>query len=152
MSLECGAASRTSSRALRLAGALLLGALASGCGSPLPLVLTGTGPQRAVAVPYPPPAALPEIVPSPPSERAAWLDGHWTWRGDTWVWQRGGYVEQRPGVVRVPWRLEYTENGTLLFYSENWVRTDGRTVIPPRIVKPPGYPPTPRVAEDARVP
>ena len=50
--------------------------------------------MRAYAeVPYPPPAALVEVVPNAPGDDGAvWVDGHWLWRGRYYVWERGGWL------------------------------------------------------------
>ena len=111
----------TSARAALLRFAVFsTSAVAFSCGAPtVPEPTSASNDElqeepRSVDVTHPPPAALPEIVPDPPSKTAVWLDGQWAWQGRTWLWRRGGWVE--PGNLRlVPSRIVYDRVGTLSF-------------------------------------
>lgn len=72
-----------------LAALLLLFA----CAEALPLPELGPHvEEEPLVVPYPPPAARPEIVPDKHGKSEVWVDGQWLWRGRRWVWQAGGFV------------------------------------------------------------
>jgi len=59
----------------------------------------------------PPPARV-EVRPVAPYPEAAWIDGHWDYRGGNWVWLQG-YWERRPypGAVWVPGHWRETPEG-----------------------------------------
>ena len=86
-----------------------------GCGGSLPLPAQTAPPAEAyVEVPYPPPAALSEMISERPASDTVWRDGGWVWRGRYYVWERGGWV--RPGELRfAPWRLRYEPDGQAMF-------------------------------------
>jgi hypothetical protein len=94
-------------------------------------------------VPYPPPAAVPEVAPPRPSKQgAAWLDGSWQWTGDTYVWLRGGWVVPPRGARIVPWTLRYEDDGSLWFSPTDWVDEQGRPIRHPEILEPASFPRT----------
>jgi hypothetical protein len=96
-------------------------------------------------VPYPPPAAVPEVQPPAPSDnRVVWVDGGWRWTGRRYVWCRGGWVVPPEGARFVPWTLRYESDGTLWFAPAEWLDAAGRNVSRPKLVKPADYPPTRR--------
>ena len=49
------------------------------------------------------PAPIREDVPRPPGPGYAWVQGHWTWRGNGWAWQSGywyaGAVRPMPALI-----------------------------------------------------
>ena len=121
--------------ALLLASVLLL---VSGCGSAVPKPETGPHPRDAyVEVPYPPPAAVAEVVPEQPDSAAVWTDGQWTWRGRYFVWQRGAWVIPPRDAYFAPWTRFYGKDGALFFADGTWRAKKGRkTVAPPPVLKP----------------
>lgn len=64
---------------------------AMGCNqSALPLPKMGPNENTAYTIiPFPPPAAKAEIIPTKPGNRVVWVDGSWTWDRRRWVWQKG---------------------------------------------------------------
>lgn len=126
--------------------ALLFGFVA-GCGGSLPLPAQTAPPADAyVEVPYPPPAALSEMIPEQPASDTVWRDGGWVWRGRYYVWERGGWV--RPGDLRfAPWRLRYEPNGQAMFAASVWVDEKGQMRRPPPILVPALTPPNEGTAE-----
>jgi len=105
-------------RELRSAGLAL--ALAA-CGSSLPDPQSTTHlANDFVEVPYPPPAALVEVVPDRPDHHALWVDGNWVWRGRYYVWQRGGWVHAPADAAYASWQAYLTRDGRLLFAPATW--------------------------------
>jgi hypothetical protein len=104
------------------------------CASSLP------GPPRIIhppnayeEVPYPPPAALVEVVPSFPGSPAVWLDGYWTWQGKFYLWRRGGWVDVPHGSYFAEWQSYYTADGRLMFARGAWYQSDRSRVRGPAI-------------------
>jgi len=94
-----------------------------------------------VEVPYPPPAALSELVPPrPETEGAVYQDGGWAWRGHYYVWQRGGWVKPKPGARLAPWMVRYAPDGRAFFSENRWVDAHGQLARPPRILVPSSTP------------
>lgn len=78
------------------------------------------GPGEATCVPYPPPAAKVEEVPTRPNDRAVWVDGQWTWETRRWVWKSGGWAVPPPGGWYARWKVDRLENGALAFVPGHW--------------------------------
>lgn len=109
----------------------------AGCGGTLPLPAQSVPPEEAyVEVPYPPPAALAELVPPRPARDAVWRDGGWAWRGGYYVWERGGWVRPPAGARYAPWRFKYLPDGKGLFAESVWVDERGRRIRQPPIIVP----------------
>jgi hypothetical protein len=118
------------------------------CGSALPKPELGPHPPDAyVVVPYPPPAAIVEIVPDQPDSAAVWVDGQWSWRGRYFVWQRGGWVVPPKDAYFSRWAKRYGKDGTLYFADATWRSSAGRRLPPPPVVRPAGSPPEPEIPE-----
>lgn len=115
---------------LLAAVSIVLGSCASSVPGPQ---LLAHPPDAYVEVPYPPPAALVEVVPASPSSTLVWLDGYWTWQGKLYVWMRGGWVFVPAGERFAPWQSFYTRNGLLMFAPGSWYMPDGTRVRPPAI-------------------
>lgn len=98
-------------------------------------------------VPYPPPAALTELVPDSPAPDAVWVDGGWVWRGSYYVWDRGGWVQAPANFRFAPWRLRYLPNGQAQFAKNLWLDARGERVRPPRVLRPARTPPNEVTAE-----
>jgi hypothetical protein len=95
--------------------------LAAACGGSLPAPEAGTHPPSAfVEVPYPPPAALVEVVPDAPDRDSVWVDGNWVWRGRHYVWQRGGWVHAPEHGAYATWQAHLASDGRLLFAPGAW--------------------------------
>lgn len=126
---------------------VLISAFAAGCGGSLSLPAQTAPPADAyVEVPYPPPAALSEMIPKQPASDTVWRDGGWVWRGRYYVWERGGWV--RAGDLRfAPWRLRYEPNGQAMFAASVWVNRNGQMVRPPPFLVPAVTPPNEGTAE-----
>ena len=85
------------------------------CGGSLPAPSTTQHPLSAyVEVPYPPPAALAEMVPARPEGDVVWIDGEWRFHGDSYVWRRGGWVAPPPSGRFAAWRSWYRRDGRLM--------------------------------------
>jgi hypothetical protein len=98
-------------------------------------------------VPYPPPAALSELVPEPPARDAVWTDGSWVWRGSYYVWDRGGWVRPAEGLRFSPWRLRYSTGGQAQFARSHWVNERGERTRGPIVERPAATPPNEVTAE-----
>lgn len=104
------------------------------CSSGLPAPDSAKHPARAfIEVPYPPPAALVEVVPDPP-EGCVWVDGHWIWRGSYYVWQRGGWLRPPADARYATWQSVFARDGRLLFAPGAWYDASSRPVAPPKLV------------------
>lgn len=91
------------------------------CASSLPTPARTEHPQNAfVEVPYPPPAALVEVVPKRPNGDAVWVDGAWAWRGRYYVWQRGGWLLPPQDAAYASWQAQLAADGRLLFAPGTW--------------------------------
>ncbi|HTQ05783.1 MAG TPA: hypothetical protein VMI54_18095 [Polyangiaceae bacterium] len=120
---------------------------AAGCGASLPQPRQAApAPDSFIEVPYPPPAALSELIPKRPRGDVVFQDGGWTWRGRYFVWQRGGWVA--PGALRFcPWAFHYLDDGRAMFSPSHWVDARGVPVRPPVILVPSITPPNEVTAE-----
>jgi len=107
--------------------------LAMACGSSLPSPQTAQHTSQAfVEVPYPPPAALVEVIPERPDGDAVWVDGSWEWRGRSYVWQRGAWVHAPAGAAYATRQAYLAEDGRLLFAPGTWYDAERRVVGAPR--------------------
>ena len=87
-------------------------------------------------VPYPPPAAMVEVVPVSPSSALVWLDGSWTWQGQYYLWMRGGWVfVLRAGITLTGNHFTRTMN-IFMFAPSAWYSADGKRIRPPAIQLP----------------
>ena len=113
-----------------------------GCAGSVPKPASGMHPCDAfVEVPYPPPAAVAEVIPPKPRADAVWMDGQWSWRGRYYVWQRGGWVLPPPGgAYLAPWTRYYDKDGTLFFADGVWRAKDGSRLMPPPKILPAAEP------------
>jgi len=84
--------------------------------------------EEPVTVPYPPPPARVEIIPSPPAElkKPVWIDGEWQWRSRRWVWQAGKWEVPVAGGYYAPAATVRLADGTLVFYKGTW-KVPGKT-------------------------
>jgi hypothetical protein len=104
------------------------------CGSSLPTPEIRAHPPlttKDMEVPYPPPAARPEIIPPKPREGAVWVDGEWSWQGKQWTWESGGWVMPPARAFFSPWVLYRQSNGTLRFTPGTWHKDDGQPLPKP---------------------
>ena len=124
-------------------------ALAAACGATLPQPRFTAPPEEAfVSVPYPPPAALSELIPpQPKAAGVVFQDGAWVWRGNYYVWQRGGWVVPPSGAQLAVATLRYLPDGRANFAAPRWVDAKGQRVRPPRILVPASTPPNEVTAE-----
>jgi hypothetical protein len=90
------------------------------CGASTPLVPRGPHPphvQEFVAVPYPPPPAQVEEIPSNHrNERCAWVDGHYRWEGRGFSWQAGRWVLPPGGCYYAPPVVAWSKGGEPRLY------------------------------------
>lgn len=117
--------------------ALLLLISSSACGGSLPHPEATEHPPIAYAeVPYPPPAALAEVVPKRPAGDVVWLDGDWTFRSTGYAWVRGGWVTPPVNARYAASRVIYTGDGRILFAPAGWYTRTGERVERVRPVAP----------------
>jgi hypothetical protein len=111
--------------------------VASACASTLPGPPRAVHPARAfIEVPYPPPAALVEVVPERPDAKGVvWVDGHWVWRGRYYVWQRGGWIQPPEDGAYASWQAMLSPDGRLLFAPGAWYDATQRELPPPAPVR-----------------
>lgn len=108
-----------------------------GCGGSLPAPASAEHPLSAyVEVPYPPPAALSEMVPKKPAARVVWIDGEWRYHGDSYVWRRGGWVTPPPGGRFAAWRSWYRRDGRLMLAPGSWYDAKHDRLRTPEPVEP----------------
>jgi hypothetical protein len=95
-----------------------------------------------IEVPYPPPAALAEIVtPPPPVGDLVWLDGDWTFRGKSYAWRRGGWFSAPTGARYAPSKVLYVAGGSLMFAPGTWYDSQGQALPRQRPVRAAATPP-----------
>jgi hypothetical protein len=82
--------------------------------------------DEMIEVPYPPPPARVEIIPSQKDRREVWIDGQWDWTGNEWRWDDGSWVIPPSGAHFTPWITERQEDGRLLFARAAWRDERGR--------------------------
>jgi hypothetical protein len=108
----------------RAAAALALAALALvACGSSLRVPKSGPHvDEEPVLVPYPPPPARVEVIPSPPANvrGAVWIDGEWLWKGARWVWQSGQWQAPYPDGYYAPPATLRLADGSLVYFPGTW--------------------------------
>jgi hypothetical protein len=100
-----------------------------------------------VEVPYPPPAALVEVVPERPDRSAVWVDGYWVWRGRSYVWQRGGWVHAPDGAAYASWQANLAQDGRLLFAPGTWYDDKRQRLDPPSVLEAARTPPNQTTSE-----
>jgi hypothetical protein len=123
--------------------------IVTACGTTLPQPgFAAPPPEAFISVPYPPPAALSELIPPRPKEPGVvFQDGSWVWRGRYYVWQRGGWVRPPSGARLAVATLKYMPDGRAYFAQARWVDANGRLVRAPRILVPSITPPNEVTAE-----
>jgi hypothetical protein len=115
---------------------------ATACASSLPAPEAAEHPLKAYSeVPYPPAAALVEVVSRRPPSRPergelVWIDGHWTWRGTEYSWRRGGWVIAPPDSRFAAWNVFIAEDGRILFAESAWYDAQGLRLRGPKIILP----------------
>lgn len=120
----------------------VLASTLSGCAGSLPAPEEAIHRHDAyVEVPYPPPAALVEVIPEPWPAGAVWVDGNWVWRGRYYVWQRGGWMKDIDGLSYASWKCRLANDGRLLFAKGTWYDSHREQAPAPPIVKPAHTPP-----------
>jgi hypothetical protein len=120
----------------RVLSLLLVGVVSTACSSSLPMPPVTAHPKGVFAeVPYPPPAALVEVVPDPPeNDDAVWLDGFWIWRGRYYVWQRGGWLVAPENAAYATWQSVLARDGRIVFAPGAWYDPSGRPLPPPKMI------------------
>lgn len=86
------------------------------------------GATEALCVAYPPPAAKPEEIGTPPSDRAVWVDGDWKWRPlgsamstkGKWEWVPGAWVHPPFGATYARSTLVRMPNGAIAWYPAHF--------------------------------
>jgi hypothetical protein len=114
------------------------------CGSPsLPAPSAAQHPLSAFReVPYPPPAALAEMVPERPDRPGlVWIDGEWVFHGSSFVWRRGGWVAPPPAGRFATWQSWYRRDGRLMLASGTWYDAKHERIRRPEPVVPAQTPP-----------
>ncbi len=108
------------------------------CGGSLPSAPATDHPLSAyIEVPYPPPAALAEMVPPRPDRPGVvWVDGEWRFHGDAYVWRRGGWVTPPPASRFAAWRSWYRRDGRLMLAPGGWYDAQHRRLRPPQPLVP----------------
>lgn len=120
---------------LRIVATVVAGVVLQSCSSGLPGPPVAVHPGRAfLEVPYPPPAALVEVVPEPAPEGSVWVDGHWVWRARYYVWQRGGWLLPPENASYATWQSRLKDDGRLLFAPGAWYGPDHASIEPPEIL------------------
>jgi hypothetical protein len=128
------------SRLLVLAGCVLATVACRASSLPDPESATHAA-NAFVEVPYPPPAALVEVVPERPDSSAVWVDGNWAWRGRHYVWQRGGWVHAPKNAAYASWQAYLASDGRLLFAPGTWYDEQHRPLDAPATLKAARTPP-----------
>jgi hypothetical protein len=97
------------------------------------LPLPPSGPNEGtspVVVPYPPPAARPEIIPAKPGNQVVWVDGVWLWDRRRWVWQMGKWEVPPKGAYYATAKIVPLADGTLGWVAGGWQVPSAQAVKP----------------------
>ncbi len=81
-------------------------------------------PTRGYVVAGPPPSAVQEHPPAPPSADAVWVGGYWHWTGSQYTWIIGHWETPPPGAVWARPRYSSRE-GAHYYQPGQWQRGDG---------------------------
>ena len=93
-------------------------------------------PQEAlVQVPYPPPPARVEFVPTQPDGNAVWIDGEWVWQGRRYAWKPGRWVKAPANAAFAPWTTVRDTMGSLYIAEGTWRDRTGNEVSAPEPIK-----------------
>ncbi|MGC4093819.1 MAG: hypothetical protein QM756_39135 [Polyangiaceae bacterium] len=108
--------------------ALWFGLGVSACAGSLPTPSPIEHPESSfVEVPYPPPAALAETVPTRPNAGGlVWLEGDWAFRGTSYAWVRGGWVVAPQKARYASSKVIYARDGRVLFAPASWYDEQGQ--------------------------
>jgi hypothetical protein len=99
------------------------------CTADLPGPEVAEAPGHAfVEVPFAPPPARVETVPSQPSNDDVWIDGEWVWQSGRWAWRSGYWLVPPAETVFSPSKLRRTKLGTLLLARGTWWDSSGREI------------------------
>jgi hypothetical protein len=82
-------------------------------------------------VPFPPPPARIEVVPSSPQSETVWIDGEWTWQMRRWAWKPGRWVKPPENARFSPWTTVRDRLGTLYFAGGTWRNASGSAIDEP---------------------
>lgn len=135
----------TRSKRARCLGPLFAAIGGWACGSALPLPPNGPHVRdEPIEVPYPPPPAVPEIVPpNRAGKQAVWVDGEHLWTNGAWVWQPGRWEVPAPGSYFARPEGRRLADGRLIWYAGTWhAGADARMATPASTS--PVRPPSPR--------
>ena len=130
-------------------------ALGAACSRPVPVPPIGPHvDDEPVEVPYPPPPAVPEIIPkSSLGKDAVWIDGEHVWEGGAWVWQAGRWEKPYPDSYYARPQGLRLADGRLLWFAGAWHAAGDATKPTPRSTgTSPVRPPSPRTAEVVPLP
>ena len=123
-----------------------------GCGASLSTAELGEHPKDDyVVVEYPPPPAKVEETGEAPSDRCAWVDGHWEYIGRRWEWRAGEWVVPPPLCRLAPARIAWEER-ELRYHPPRWY-PEGQALVNVESACP--FPPVcggPGQAKSAKVP
>ena len=102
------------------------------CGSKAVSPAYTTQPSSALEmVPYPPPPARAEVVPTQPQDDAVWIDGEWVWQTRRWAWRKGRWVVPPAGARFAPWTAVRDGAGNLYVATGVWRSANGDEVTEP---------------------
>ncbi len=111
---------------------IVLGWLMIACGAESARVSRrAPGLMEFILVPRPPPVVPVEVQPPPPSPRALWIEGSWSWQAGRWRWNAGGWVLPPAGASRSSWTWSYQADGQVRFWAAAWFGPDGREIEAP---------------------
>ncbi|WP_158237915.1 YXWGXW repeat-containing protein [Emticicia sp. TH156] len=87
----------------------------------IPLALAGLSCSGEIITTPPPPAVV-EVAPGPPTPGYVWIPGHYVARGGTYVW-RNGYYRQAPRYRKVWVQGRYVQSPRGYVYKKgHWRR------------------------------
>jgi hypothetical protein len=135
--------------ALRHLALIFASCVLGACAASLPVPAQAIHPATAfIEVPYPPPAALVEVVPDQPEDSdTVWVDGHWVWRGRYYVWQRGGWLHPPENGAYASWQAHLAQDGRMLFAPGTWYDAAQRPLPNPELLRVARTPPNQTTAE-----
>lgn len=80
-------------------------------------------------VPYPPPAALAEVVTKKPDNcDCVWVEGSWRFRGKSYAWRKGGWFAPGENMRYARPKVFFSSDGRVMYAPGAWYDAQGNQI------------------------
>lgn len=80
-------------------------------------------------VPYPPPAALAEVVADKPDNcDCVWVEGSWRFRNKSYAWRKGGWFARPENARYARPRVSFSTDGRVMYAPGTWYDATGNPI------------------------